>query len=151
MLMKTFALVVGSLSLFSIAQAQDLPAGPGKETVEKVCTACHDLGAVVALTGTKDIWQSVIDDMKVRGADASDAEFGTIVDYLAKYLGPPVHVNTAAAADLTSQLGLSASESDAIVKYRTDKGKFKDWSDLQKVTGVDMAKLEPLKKRIKFD
>ena len=151
MIMKTFALVVCPLVVFSLAQAQDLPTGAGKETVEKVCTACHDLGAVVALTGTKEIWQSVVDDMKVRGADATETEFTSIINYLAKYLGPPVHVNAAAAKDLQTQLDITAAESEAIVKYRTDKGNFKEWADLQKVSGVDMQKLEPLKKRIKFD
>ena len=151
LLMKTFALVVCPLFALSLAQAQDLPAGQGKDVVERVCTACHDLGPVAALTGTKEVWQSVIDDMKVRGADGSDADFTAIINYLGKYLGPPVHVNTAAAKDLQTQLDITAAESDAIVKYRTDKGNFKTWEDLQKVSGVDMAKLEPLKKRIKFD
>ena len=136
----------------SSVRAQDeLPQGKGVATVQKVCTACHDLGPISALTGNKDIWQSVVDDMKVRGADASDAEFTEIVSYLSKYLGPSVNVNTAAAKELSDQLELTGAEADAIVKYRTDKGNFKEWADLQKVSGVDMSKLEPLKKRIKFN
>ena len=151
--MKNFLFAALPLLFFGVTSVRaqdDLPQGKGSATVQKVCTACHDLGAIVALTGNKDIWQSVVDDMKVRGADASEAEFTEIVNYLSKYLGPPVNVNTAASKELADQLDLTSGEADAIVKYRTDKGNFKEWADLQKVSGVDMTKLEPLKKRIKF-
>jgi competence ComEA-like helix-hairpin-helix protein len=149
-LMKLAAYVFAPLVVFSFAQAQDLPAGPGKETLEKVCTTCHGLEAVVTVQGNKDTWQSVIDDMKSRGADASDADFTAIVNYLSMYFGTPVNVNTAASKDLADNLGLTASEADAIVKYRTDKGKFTQYSDLAKVPGLDMKKLDPIQKRIKF-
>jgi hypothetical protein len=33
-------------------------------------------------------WQKVVDDMAARGADGSDMELKTIVDYLTKYFGP---------------------------------------------------------------
>src|ERR1700746_1990679 len=97
---KFLAALFVPLVVFSAAQAQDLPAGPGKESLEKVCTACNGLEAVVTLQGNKDIWQSVIDDMKSRGADASEDDFTAIVNYLSKYFGTPVNVNTAAAKDM---------------------------------------------------
>ena len=102
------------------------------------------------MTGSADIWQSVADDMKSRGADATDADFRAIVQYLAKYFGPPVHINTDAAASLQSSLGLTADEAAAIVKYRTDKGPFKEWADVMKVPGLDASKLAGLQNRIKF-
>jgi competence protein ComEA len=132
------------------ARAQDLPAGPGKDTLEKVCTTCHGLEAIVTLQGNKDIWQSVVDDMKGRGADGSNEDFTAIVNYLARYFGPNVNVNTATAKAMTDDLGVTSAEADAIVKYRADKGNFKDFSDLKKVPGLDAAKLEPIQKRIKF-
>jgi competence protein ComEA len=133
-----------------ILHAQDMPDGPGKATLEKVCTACHDLGPVSGMNGGKDVWQSVVDDMKVRGADATDAEFKDIVGYLSKYMGSPVKINTDTADSLQSNLDLTGAEAAAIVKYRTDKGAFKVWADLSKVPGLDMSKLEGLQKRIKF-
>lgn len=149
--MKRFALVVCPLFLVAVARAQDdLPAGPGKDTVQKVCTACHDLGAVQSMTGDKEVWQSLADDMRSRGADGSDEDFKAIVTYLSKYYGQPVNVNTAAAKDLETQLDLTSAEAAAIVKYRTDKGNFKVFADLSKVPSLDVSKIEPLKKRIKF-
>jgi|SRR5579863_9042800 competence protein ComEA len=130
--------------------AQDLPDGAGKETVEKTCTTCHDLGPLTQMNGGADIWQSVVDDMKSRGADATDADFRTIVTYLAKYLGPVVKINTDAAKDLQTNLGITDAEAAAIVKYRTDKGAFKEWGDIAKVPGLDMSKLAGLQKRIKY-
>jgi competence protein ComEA len=146
-LMKKFLLILFPL----ILQAQEgMPDGPGKATLEKICTACHDLGPVSSMTGGKDIWQSVVDDMKVRGADGTDAEFKEIVGYLSKYLGPPVKINTDTADSLATNLELTSAEAGAIVKYRTDKGAFKVWADIAKVPGLDMTKLEGLQKRIKF-
>jgi competence protein ComEA len=148
--MKTFVILFASLFALSAAWAQDLPAGPGKDTVEKVCTACHGLEAIVALQGGKDIWQGVVDDMKGRGADGSNDDFKAIVDYLSKYFGNNVNVNTSSAKDLADSLDLTAAEADAVVKYRTDNGNFKEFADLRKVPGLDASKLEPIQKRIKF-
>src|SRR6516165_12304232 len=148
--MRTLAFVFTALFVSSAANAQDLPAGKGKDTVEKVCTTCHGLEAIVTLQGNKDIWQSVVDDMKGRGADGSNEDFKAIVDYLGKYFGPNVNVNTAAAKELADNLDLTASEAAAIVKYRTDNGNFKAFADLKKVPGLDASKLEPIQKRIKF-
>jgi competence protein ComEA len=149
--MKCLALVVCPLFLLSVARAQDdIPSGAGKDTVQRVCTACHDLSAVQTMTGDKGIWQSVADDMRSRGADGTDEDFKAIVTYLSKYFGQPVNVNTAAAKDLETQLDITSAEAAAIVKYRTDKGNFKVFADLSKVPNLDVSKIEPLKKRIKF-
>jgi competence protein ComEA len=140
-----------ALFAFAAAQAQDLPEGKGKDTFVKVCGACHDAGVVVTMHNSKADWQTTVDDMKGRGADASDGDFKTIVDYLAKYQGPEVNVNKASAQDLQTNLDLTAAEAAAIVKYRTDNGDFKTFADVQKVSGVDAKKLEPLKGRLTFN
>jgi competence protein ComEA len=148
--MKLFALVVCPLFLITIARADDdIPAGPGKDVVQRVCTACHDLGAVQTMTGDKDTWQSIADDMRSRGADGTDEDFKTVVAYLSKYYGSPVNVNTADAKALAA-LDITDAEAAAIVKYRTDKGNYKTFADLSNVPGLDVKKIEPLKKRIKF-
>lgn len=149
--MKFLALAVCPLFLVSLAKAQDdIPNGPGKDTVVRVCTACHDLGAVQSMSGNKDIWQSVVDDMKGRGADGTDDDFKAVVTYLAKYYGPSVNVNTATADTMVTELGITADEGAAIVKYRMANGDIKDWDTLSKVPGLDASKLEPLKKRLKY-
>src|ERR1700746_2889768 len=110
--MRPFALTLCSLVMLAGARAQDLPAGAGKDTLEKVCTTCHGLEAIVTVQGNKDIWQSVVDDMKGRGADGSNEDFTAIVNYLGKYFGPNVNVNTATAKAMTDDLGLTAAEAD---------------------------------------
>jgi len=134
----------------SQAEVENLPEAKGKEVVEKVCSACHEAQAVSRYRKSKDEWSAVIDDMVSKGADASDAEFDTIIVYLAKCFGPAVNVNTAAADDLSKQLELSAQESGAIVQYRGSNGMFKAVDDLKKVPGLDFSKIEPVRYRLTF-
>ena len=107
-----------------------------------------------------DQWSAVVDDMVGRGAEGTDDDFERIVTYLAAHFGndktdgntaaQKVNVNTASAVELTAVLGLSKSDAGTIVKYRTDKGPYKDWADLRKVPDIDLKKLEDQKDRIAF-
>ncbi|MGP0076385.1 MAG: helix-hairpin-helix domain-containing protein [Bryobacteraceae bacterium] len=137
----------------ALVQAQDLPAGKGKALVENTCGSCHGLDVVTAQHATKDGWQSIVDYMVSRGATGTPEELSTIVDYLAKnYPTVPAstNVNKASSMDLQTNLELSAKDADAIVKYRTDHGDFKDFDSLAKVPGVDAAKLTAKKDSIVF-
>jgi competence protein ComEA len=139
-----------ALSLAS-AQAQDLPAGKGKELVENTCGSCHGLDVVVSQHANRDGWSSIVDYMVSRGATGTPEELKTIVDYLAKnFPAAKTNVNKASSMDLQTQLELSPKDADAIVKYRTDHGDFKDWDALIKVPGVDAAKLTAKKDSIAF-
>lgn len=75
---------------FCFGQAAEvkLPEGEGKQVTERVCSACHGIDTAVSERHDKDGWQKVIDDMTAKGADATDAEFKTILNYLVKYFGP---------------------------------------------------------------
>jgi competence protein ComEA len=137
----------------SIVQAQDLPAGKGKELVENSCGSCHGMDVIVAQHATKDGWASIVDYMVSRGATGTPEEIQTIVDYLAKNFpaaAAKTNVNKASSMDLQTQLELTVTDADAIVKYRTAHGDFKDWDSLAKVPGVDMAKLTAKKESIVF-
>jgi competence ComEA-like helix-hairpin-helix protein len=137
----------------SMLQAQDLPAGKGKDLVENTCGSCHGLDVVVSQHATKDGWSSIVDYMVSRGASGTPAEIATIVDYLAKNfpaVATKTNVNKATSMDLQTKLELTAKDADAIVKYRTDHGDFKDWDGLAKVPGVDTAKLTAKKDSIAF-
>jgi competence ComEA-like helix-hairpin-helix protein len=127
----------------------ELPDGPGKSSVEKLCSNCHGLAAIVGLRRTKVGWQTSVDDMAARGAAGTDEEFDTVVEYLARYLGK-VNVNIASSKELQEVVDISAKEADAIVKYRTANGAFKDLDALEKVPDVDMKKLAERKDRIAF-
>src|ERR1700733_6865652 len=136
------------------AQAQDLPDGKGKDLVEDRCSSCHGLDLLLAEHDTKQQWSGIVNEMVSRGASGTAEELQTIVDYLAKNFGPDaakIHVNTAAAEDLESGLMLSAPEAAAIVQYRKEHGKIKDWDTLSKTPGVDVKKRESHKDLIAFD
>jgi mono/diheme cytochrome c family protein len=84
--MNRAALVVPFLAL-SLAQAQDLPAGKGKDLLEKICQECHGLDVIVTQHANKDGWASIVDSMVARGAGGTKEELATIVEYLAKNFG----------------------------------------------------------------
>jgi competence ComEA-like helix-hairpin-helix protein len=147
------ALLISFAATFAaLAPAQDLPDGKGKALVENTCGSCHGLDVVVAQHATKDGWSSIVDYMVSRGASGTPEEISTIVDYLAKNFpaDAKVNVNKASSMDLQSKLELTAKDADAIVKFRTDHGDFKDWASLAKVPGIDAKKLEAKKDSIVF-
>ena len=64
-----------------------LPAGGAKALVEKTCgTGCHSVEVVTSQRMNAKEWNSMVQNMVARGAQASDAEVKVIVEYLAKTL-----------------------------------------------------------------
>jgi len=126
---------------------QNLPDGPGKDALVKLCQDCHDLDQVTVDNRTKDAWKKTILKMIDRGAEGTDEQFEAIVNYLAKNFGR-INVNQAPAAEIASYLDFSAKEAEAIVRYREKNGVFKEWRDLKKVEGLDGAKVEAKKDHI---
>ena len=64
-----------------------LPAGGAKALVEKTCgMGCHAVEVVTSQRMNRAEWNSVVEGMAARGANASDAEFRAITDYLATTL-----------------------------------------------------------------
>ncbi len=90
--MKRVALLIPFVAA-SFASAQDLPAGKGKDLLEKICAECHGVDIIVSQKMDKDGWQGVVDSMVARGAGGTKEELDTIVDYLAKNFGPEKKVD----------------------------------------------------------
>lgn len=65
------------------AQKSQLPDGPGKATMQKICSGCHAPEIVLGRRDTKEGWAQVVSSMVDRGANGTDDEFNTIIDYLA--------------------------------------------------------------------
>jgi cytochrome c5 len=84
---KGLVAIPAALLLAASLEAQDLPDGAGKDLVMNVCTVCHDLVRVTSKRKTKEEWNDIVDQMATKGAKASDEEFDTIVNYLAKNFG----------------------------------------------------------------
>jgi competence ComEA-like helix-hairpin-helix protein len=81
-------LVFCSIAFLSSAAAQPLPEAPGKDAFASVCTQCHGLDRITPLKRTADVWRNTVDEMRAKGASATDQEFTAIVNYLAKNFGP---------------------------------------------------------------
>ena len=144
------ALILLPLFLGLPAQPQDLPEAKGRDLYEKICGACHGTDVVFKTRTTKEKWKVTVDEMASRGAEGTDEQLDTIIDYLAKCFGPRVNVNKAAAQELETQFELTPKESAAIVQYRQDKGDFKEVADLKNVPGLDFSKIESVRYRVIF-
>jgi len=70
--------------LTSTAPAQQLPDGPGKAALLKVCGPCHGAENVIGQSKTREEWGQVVGEMVSYGAQGSEDELNQIVDYLAK-------------------------------------------------------------------
>jgi competence ComEA-like helix-hairpin-helix protein len=117
-----------------------LPDGAGKDVVQKLCSSCHEVEAVIGSRRTRIGWERNVDDMISRGAEGSDEDMSLVVEYLTRYFGK-LNVNTATTADMEKSLNLSAKEAQAIAEYRERNGKIKDFEELKKVPGVSAEKL----------
>jgi competence protein ComEA len=135
----------------------ELPPGPGRDTVMRVCSKCHSPNLTVANPRDRQGWEDTITKMSGLGAMATDDEFTEILDYLSKYVSPTsdtanakVNVNKATAAELSTALELPAKDAEAVVAYRTKNGDFKTLDDLKKVPELDAKKLDEKKDKLTF-
>lgn len=61
-----------------------LPAGPGHDTMVRVCSACHAPENAAKQRLSAQGWKDLVDTMANRGAPGSEADFAEITAYLAK-------------------------------------------------------------------
>jgi mono/diheme cytochrome c family protein len=87
--------IVPLLLSAAVAGYGQLPDAPGRDTVKRVCGACHPAEIVLAKGMTREQWGSVVSNMISRGAKGTDAEFAQIVDYLAANLPPKANAGSA--------------------------------------------------------
>jgi len=147
------ALAIAAALFITVANAEEkLPNGPGRETMKRVCGACHSAENVAGMAKTREEWGAVVGEMAAAGAQGTEDEFNEIVDYLAASFPktPKINVNKSTAKDLEGGLELSAKEAEAIVHYREEKGSFKSVGEVEKVPGVDAKKIEAKKDRLVF-
>lgn len=103
----TTALLLSSSA--ALAQSPGLPDAAGKDTVQRVCGACHPATVVVGQGRTREEWGQVVASMISRGAKGSASDFATVTDYLAKNLGPGQATGNTRSP---RRMGLSAGPSD---------------------------------------
>jgi mono/diheme cytochrome c family protein len=61
---------------------KSLPPGPGRDVTVRVCSQCHSPEIVATQTLDAAGWKDLVNQMANNGAQASDADFDTIVKYL---------------------------------------------------------------------
>jgi competence protein ComEA len=131
-----------------------LPDGPGRAEMDKLCKTCHELARSVSKQQDRDGWMATMAKMTAFGMKGTEDEHKAIVDYLTRNFGvdavPPIKVNEATAIEMESGLGLRRSQAAAVIAYREKNGNFKTLADLKKVPGIDVAKIEAKKDRIAF-
>lgn len=136
------------------APAQQLPDGPGRAELEKMCKQCHELARSIAPRQDRDAWTHTMTKMAAFGMKCSDRDFALVLDYLVKNFPaeevPRINVNKASAIELESGLTLRRSQAAAILAYRAKNGDFKSLDDLKKVPLIDAEKIEAKKDRITF-
>jgi competence protein ComEA len=150
-MMKRIILI---LFLTLAASAQQLPDGPGRPELEKMCKQCHELARSISLRQDRDGWSNTMSKMVAFGMKANEHDMNLVIDYLVKNFPaedvPRINVNTATAIELESGLSLRRSQAAAVLAYRAKNGNFKSLDDLKKVPLIDPEKIEAKKDRITF-
>ena len=70
------------------ADSAAMPDGAGKAIVQKQCAVCHALTVVTTKHASRKEWEQVVNQMVSRGADLTDDEIDTVLEYLTKNYGP---------------------------------------------------------------
>ena len=90
--LSSVALVLALALCLLPAMAQDLlPDGPGREVTVQACSGCHGVDFFVGVPRSRTDWETSIIKMMNRGLKLSDADYATVAEYLATYIGlsPP--------------------------------------------------------------
>ena len=146
--------MVTATMVAGVAYAQELPEGPGKAEMEKMCKGCHEIQRSISPRQDKDAWRITMNKMTAFGMKSTEQDFNLVLDYLAKAYPaddvPRVRINSCSAIELESILGLRRSQAAAVIAYREKNGDFKSLDDVKKVPNIDAAKLDSKKDRILF-
>ena len=131
------------------ARAQDPAQDAGADTFNAVCSKCHTPERILASRRTKSQWEEILDKMSKIGAQITDDNYDTLMDYLLRKHGL-INVNRGDAKDIALVVNISEHDADAIVRYRADHGNFADFDALSKVPSIDVKKLEENRAAISF-
>lgn len=113
------------LALPCLLAAQDLPPGPGRDTVTTRCLSCHESDLIVQQRLSRAGWGREIDKMVRWGATVQPAERDPMLDYLTAHFAPTPAashlVATAATEAIYKRACLSCHEDDLIESQRLSR------------------------------
>jgi mono/diheme cytochrome c family protein len=89
-------LILGGLAALSLTAAAPLraqtapalPPGEGRDIVAVACTQCHGLTTIVQIRDGSGGWRQFVNYMIMKGAQVSNSEADTVVQYLTANFGP---------------------------------------------------------------
>jgi virginiamycin B lyase len=88
-IVSLIAVTIAAATAAGLAYAQALPEGKGKDTVQAICTGCHDLSPITDSIGfSKADWEIVVKSMIDMGATIKAEQIPEITDYLATAFPP---------------------------------------------------------------
>jgi glyoxylase-like metal-dependent hydrolase (beta-lactamase superfamily II) len=79
---------VPDFAVILAARAAAGPVEPGRQILNMTCTSCHNLNRVQSKNLPQTDWVTIIDRMKGKGAELSDDDTTTLLEYLVKTYGP---------------------------------------------------------------
>ena len=85
---STACFAVALTAVGGVANAQGLPPGQMRDTVQAACSTCHPVTRFTALRKSRAGWTQTMNSMIDKGAVIGDSEFGPLVDYLAEHFAP---------------------------------------------------------------
>ena len=68
--------------------APAVPAGPGRDLIERSCVNCHDIYMIVAKRRAPRDWADIVNRMADRGAEVTPEELQVIEEYLVANFSP---------------------------------------------------------------
>jgi competence protein ComEA len=143
------ASVLTAVSIVAASGQQDASKDAGAETFTAVCSKCHTPERILAARRTRTQWEEILDKMTKLGAQVTDDNYDTLMDYLLRRYGM-ININRGESKEIALVVNLPAADADAIVKYRADHGPFADFDAVAKVPGIDVKKLEANRAAISF-
>src|ERR1700733_1411536 len=95
-IMLSFLVALALVAAASPSRAQQnanpLPPGEGRDLVATTCSQCHYLGTIAKIRDGAPGWRLFVNNMVLRGAQLTDREIDTVVNYLALNLGPGINL-----------------------------------------------------------
>lgn len=121
---KAGTVILLAFSALSL-DAQELPAGPGREAVAARCVACHEADLITQQRLSRAGWGRSVDKMIRWGATVESTEREPMLDYLAAHFAPtPVAshiVATASSEAIYKRACLTCHEDDLIESQRLSR------------------------------
>jgi competence protein ComEA len=152
MLLAAFVLTLTASARMDESRAQvagGAAEDSGRALLDKLCSGCHASNLVASRLRTPAEWDDTIALMQSYGSEGTAEQLALLRAYLLRNHGR-ANVNTAPAGDLAPVLDVAVDVAAAVVKYRSDNGGFKTVEELQRVPGLDAARLEARKDRLIF-